>query len=51
MKKITPDICVFDDKEIVWMCVGGGQRGSRYCSRDAFFWEGEETMEGIRKGW
>jgi len=27
VKKITPDICVFDDKEIVWMCVGGGTKG------------------------
>jgi len=27
VKKITPEICVFDDKEIVWMCRGGETKG------------------------
>lgn len=27
VKKIIPDICAFDDKEIVWMCRGGETKG------------------------
>jgi len=51
VKKITPEICAFDDKEIVWMCRGGDKGDQGAAVEMRFLVRGKRQWRGIRKGW